>query len=59
MVEEKLKRLTPLQEFESERRVVDETEIEPPRETLLPLMVIDELVRPALSRVPVILGVKV
>lgn len=59
MVEEKLKRLTPLQEFVSERRVVDETEIEPPRETLLPLMVIDELVRPVLSRVPVILGVKV
>lgn len=59
MVEEKANLLTPLQEFESERRVVDETEMEEPRETLLPFMVMDELVRPELSRVPVILGVKV
>jgi hypothetical protein len=45
--------------FESPRSVVDATVIDEPRETLVPLIVMDEFVRPALFKVPVTDGVKV
>lgn len=59
VVDAKLKRLTPDQVFESARRVVEETVIDEPRATEEPLIVMEELVRPELLRVPVIEGVKV
>jgi hypothetical protein len=45
--------------FASDNNVVDDTETEPPSETEVPLMVIDEFVRPALFKVPVSVGVSV
>lgn len=53
------KRFVPLQELVSESNVVDETVTEPPRETPVPLIVMEELVSPVLSRVPEIVGVRV
>jgi hypothetical protein len=52
-----VKVLVPEKVFESPRRVVDATVIDEPRETLVPLIVMDEFVRPALERVPVMFGV--
>jgi hypothetical protein len=52
-----VKVLVPPKVLLSPRSVVDATVIDEPRETLVPLIVMDEFVRPALDSVPVMFGV--